>query len=398
MTALVLDAHLASALAAVRSLGKRGIRVICGSPRKTAMGFYSKYCSENFLYISPRENKEKFVDEVLVFLRVLAGRGERAVVFSMSDETFLPLAEAKERLAAVADFALADQTSIETAFDKGKTLKLAEANGVPVPKTFYVESLEEAKSLAPRLSYPAVIKPRHSCVWQGDVGSFGSAVFAASADELASKYEEVCRKMGEPPLIQEVVRGEELGAFFLFDHGAAKARFAHRRLRSISPHGGASVLRESIRMPENIEAYSLILLQALNWHGPAMVEFKMDERDNIPKLMEINGRFWGSLALAVRSGVDFPYLYFRLAREKTTAESTGYREGVKVRHLVADVKHLLTVLLGAKKIRGLAYPGRLKTVAEFFRFTGKDLYYDVEALDDLKPFFAELVDSFFKIF
>lgn len=40
-----------------------------------------------------------------------------------------------------------------------------------------------------------------------------------------------------------------------------------------------------------------------------MVEWKVDLRDGRPKLMEINPRFWGSLELAVRSGVNFPSLY-----------------------------------------------------------------------------------------
>ena len=94
------------------------------------------------------------------------------------------------------------------------------------------------------------------------------------------------------------------------------ASFTHRRLREFPVSGGPSSLRGTFRH-EQAEADAVRLLRGLNFSGPAMVEFKVDPRDGLAKLMEINPRFWGSLPLAIRAGVDFPVLTYRLAMGET---------------------------------------------------------------------------------
>jgi hypothetical protein len=108
-------------------------------------------------------------------------------------------------------------------------------------------------------------------------------------------------------LVQERIpkEGDSLGVSALFDENSrVKAAFVHRRLREYPITGGPSTLRESVSRPEILEL-GLSLLKALDWFGVAMVEFKMDPRDDTPKLMEVNPRFWGSLQLAISSGVHF---------------------------------------------------------------------------------------------
>ena len=79
------------------------------------------------------------------------------------------------------------------------------------------------------------------------------------------------------------------------------------------PSGGVSVLCESVPLRKPLVDYALRILQSAAWHGVAMVEFKLDARSGIPHLMEVNGRFWGSLQLAIDAGVDFPWLLYQLA-------------------------------------------------------------------------------------
>src|SRR5206468_12795896 len=83
----------------------------------------------------------------------------------------------------------------------------------------------------------------------------------------------------------------------------------------IQTTGSGSSLRESTPPPPDMAEAARTLLEALQWHGVAMVEFKRDARDGLPRLMEINGRFWNSLPLAIASGVDFPFLLYTLARD-----------------------------------------------------------------------------------
>jgi predicted ATP-grasp superfamily ATP-dependent carboligase len=123
-----------------------------------------------------------------------------------------------------------------------------------------------------------------------------------------------------------------------------------------------------------------------------MVEFKLDRRDGIPKLMEINGRFWNSLPLAIAAGVDFPFLLYQMATAGDAPECFNYRVGVKSRWLLADARHLLGVLGGRPKGWIGDFPSRRETLREFLKFVEPDLYYDDFSLSDPAPFVAELVD------
>jgi len=394
MTAIILDGHLQSALAAVRSLGQKGIKVVCGAPRKTAMSLFSRYCGETFVYTPPGQNKEKFILDLLDILKKLK---EKAIIFSFSDETFLSVSEKREKIESYAELILSSKESVDTAFNKEKTLCLAKENSIPIPETHFVLSTEELENLAPELSYPVIIKPRQSYVWQEGKGKLASTVYISSPEQLKEEFKNLSAKMGESPLVQQLIQGEEFGIFALLEHGRPLALFAHRRIRSISPLGGASCLRESIKMPQEMKEYSLRLLKALQWHGPAMVEFKVDDKDKLPKLMEINGRFWGSLPLAIYAGVDFPYLYYLMAENKKVEPDFLYKENIKSRHLLADCKNLFSVLLDRGRIDGIKYPDKAETVANFFKFFEKNLYYDVESLSDAKPFFMEVVNSLLRL-
>ena len=157
-----------------------------------------------------------------------------------------------------------------------------------------------------------MIKPRISS------GSFGIA-YVKKREDLIPFYQRVHTRYPFP-LIQEWIPdgGDTFGISALFDEASrVKAAFVHKKLRMYPVQGGPSTLREGIEHPQVMEL-GLSLLKSLNWVGVAMVEFKVDPRDGIPKLMEINPRFWGSLHLAIISGVDFPYLILKMARGESS--------------------------------------------------------------------------------
>jgi predicted ATP-grasp superfamily ATP-dependent carboligase len=82
---------------------------------------------------------------------------------------------------------------------------------------------------------------------------------------------------------------------------------------------------------EELKNLGLKLLHHLDWHGVAMVEFKKDETDNRYKLMEINPKFWGSLELSYRCGINFPYLAYLLAKQEPIPPTTQYQRNVYFR-------------------------------------------------------------------
>jgi predicted ATP-grasp superfamily ATP-dependent carboligase len=160
------------------------------------------------------------------------------------------------------------------------------------------------------------------------------------------------------------------------NRGRLRAAFAHRRLREKPPSGGVSVLSESVALDPQLLAQSERILEALKWHGVAMVEFKRDSRDGVPKLLEINGRFWGSLQLAVDAGVDFPALLYRLAVEGDVEPVFDYEVGVRLRWWLGSVDWLL---LRSRET------GRLRAVREFLRPVGRRTRGEVLRRDDPVP-------------
>ena len=156
------------------------------------------------------------------------------------------------------------------------------------------------------------------------------------------------------------------------------------------------MLRESIAVDPQLQDYSVRLLKALKWHGVAMVEYKYDDNDNLPKVMEINARFWGSLQLAIDAGVDFPYMLYRLIDEGDVEKQFGYRTGVKTRWFLGDVDILLARLFKSQAQLRLppGHPGKLKSLWDFCKLYQRDTKYEIEKLSDPGPFFNEFKEWF----
>ena len=93
--------------------------------------------------------------------------------------------------------------------------------------------------------------------------------------------------------------------------------FQHRRIREYPISGGVSTCCESMPLDPKLRDWSVALLKAMNWDGVAMVEFRYDEASGRAVLLEVNGRFWGSLPLAVHAGCDFPYEFYRSSVGRT---------------------------------------------------------------------------------
>lgn len=199
---------------------------------------------------------------------------------------------------------------LEISYDKASTIRFALNAGVPVPKTQVLVSVEQ---IVPQdITYPCVVKASRE-------GVNRKVTYCHNLEETRRAVREhlaVVEIRGASVLVQEFVPGEGYGLFALMDHGRAVRVFMHHRLREDPPTGGQSTAARAY-FSEQLKEYGLRLLQALRWHGAAMVEFKLDSRSGQFVLMEINGKFWGSLELALRSGVNFGADLVRLYRGET---------------------------------------------------------------------------------
>jgi predicted ATP-grasp superfamily ATP-dependent carboligase len=175
------------------------------------------------------------------------------------------------------------------------------------------------------------------------------------------------------------------------------AQFSHRRLREKPPSGGVSVLCESVQIPTQALRHAKILLDELQWEGVAMVEFKLDSADQKYKLMEINGRFWGSLQLAIDAGVDFPDLLIQTLGNEPLRPIETYRIGVKSRWLMGDLDALLMRLLKNEAELHLppGYPGKIESIFRFVGSWGQNVCSEVFRLSDVKPGLHEIKRWFF---
>jgi predicted ATP-grasp superfamily ATP-dependent carboligase len=160
-------------------------------------------------------------------------------------------------------------------------------------------------------------------------------------------------------------------------------------LREFPITGGPSVYRRSELPDPELAASSLKLLRAMNWEGVAMVEFRQDQKSKQAVLMEVNGRFWGSLPLAVHAGVNFPYLLYRSMGQGVAEYVSSYRIPTYCRQLSADSKWLLKVLGSSRRGHRILLPcGRLEAIGQYLLAFLRCRKYDIEWLDDLRPAFA----------
>ena len=96
-----------------------------------------------------------------------------------------------------------------------------------------------------------------------------------------------------------------------------------------------------------------------------MVEFKLYRMTGTPYLMEVNGRFWGSLQLAIDAGIDFPLLLIDAACGAPVAPPPVARTGVRLRWELGDVDYLIAILSRSRTQLHLppGTPSRLRSAA-----------------------------------
>lgn len=346
---------------------------------------FSSYRPDSVYCPSSYDDLEGFVTTLLKNART----GRYLTVFPLSDSSLFLVSEHREQLAPYLKLVLPSRESVLKVLDKSETLRIAKEVGVPTPKTFHVKNTAEVIDVSVGVRYPVVIKPRLSYAWgRNGKANYLRPFYVNSASELISTYAKV-EKISPQPLIQEYVPGHNVSVALLFDCGEPKAVCVIGVKRSMPVTGGYGVMRESIAPDQTLVRHASDLLRRLRWHGPAEVEFKIDSRDSTPKLMEINGRFWGSMNVAVESGVDFPYLSYMLAKGEPVLPVFEYKIGVKFRDLNNDAKNLHLILKGEPRLINNEPLNKPKAVLHFLQFYEKNMHYDGFTLSDPLPFFMD---------
>jgi predicted ATP-grasp superfamily ATP-dependent carboligase len=336
---LVSDGEQRSTLAVVRSLGRKGYRVYVCSRTGRSLAGASRYAVADGAVASPLDAPEEFAREVRAFI----DRWEIEVFLPMTEECFNAIF-AHPRLFENVCIPAASAEEFRLVSDKKLVLQVAAECGVQVPGQVVLSAPAEMEGLLRNPpQFPVVIKPARSVATSGGGQVKLGVVHCRDTESLR---ESIARlpDAAYPLLVQQRVVGPGVGVFLLLWDGELVASFAHRRLREKPPAGGVSVYRESIALDQSLLDRSRRLLEKLGWRGVAMIEYKLDARTGTPYIMEINGRFWGSLQLAIDAGVDFPSLLLARAGGERVFGPSRYRVGIRSRWEWGGVDHALARL------------------------------------------------------
>jgi len=296
---LVFDGGNQNTLAIVRHLGinKKDLRIHVIAYNKISLATFSKYVYKKHILPSLKNSPEDFKNSLIKLINhekidLLMPVGSNSFSFCINHIEVQQLAK----------IILPPKESFLIAESKNLTQELAIKLNIPVPKSFIVNDIQDLSSH--HFAFPVVIKAPF------EMGK-NVVEYAKNQHELQEKFSIMCNKYGFKypnfPILQEYIDGDGYGYFAYYQNGVNKCNFMHRRLREFPVTGGASTCAESIEN-EELKKLSEKLLEPLSWNGPVMVEFKKDNTTGELKLMEINPKFWGSLELAIVSGVNFPQM------------------------------------------------------------------------------------------
>ncbi len=306
---LLTDGEFKHTLGIARALHARGHEVHLLARSRRAPAAHSRAVTQT--HLTPAPSDPAYAERL------------HAIARSLTPVSLVPVGDGSVRAAhALRDvlgegvgLALPPAASLETANDKAKTGALARSLGVATPDERVAKTLDEAVLAYRALGPAVVVKARHEA-------GVKLLRYVRREEELAHAFAAVRDAAGAGPLIQEYVAGEGVGYFALYWNGASRLTFMHRRVREWPPSGGSSTCAESMTEAPGLARAGQALLDALAWHGVAMVEMKRAP-DGRFVLMEINAKFWGSHDLALAAGVDMPGELVALLEGRTGAAAVA---------------------------------------------------------------------------
>ncbi|RYY02701.1 MAG: ATP-dependent carboxylate-amine ligase [Gammaproteobacteria bacterium] len=370
---LVLDAGQRSALAVTRSLGKlENIRVTTADYTSQALAGCSRFSQQYLVSPNPINDPKDY----LSWIENLTSETEFALVLPVTEVTSQLLLMNSAQLPKMR-LAFTSYENVMQIADKGNLVNLAMQLGISVPKS---EWFKNSGDLNPNnIRYPAVIKPCLSKIYTENGWIATTVKIIQNEADLTRVLNSEGYLKTSPFMIQEFIPGHGAGIFCLFRDGKPEVFFAHQRLREKPPQGGISVLSESATPRPVLQEAAEKLLSGANWHGVAMVEFRIGE-DGTSYLMEVNTRFWGSLQLSIDAGVDFPALLVSNELNLGLVAPSTYKVGQRLRWLLGDLDSLYIYLKSNY--------GKKQKLVRFLQFFIPDFFntrHEVNRISDLKP-------------
>ena len=381
----VIGANSPIGLTVIRELGERGVKVLAAGSKPNSLGKYSRHTTAYEVIETPLHE----------WLPRMIAKYDLGAVLAISEGQLIELAKIKNA-SGDCTILVPDADKLALVLDKQRTLDLAATLGISVPISWQPEPGEDHAAKIAGLSFPVAIKWADPNLVADRLDAAGVALekveYADNAAQLASilkRYDSI----GGYPLVQSYCPGHGLGQMLHMHDGRATLKFQHQRLREWPPTGGVSTLCETVPLDQHAEQMALSerLLAAMGWEGPAMVEYRYDPATSTYWLMEINGRFWGSIPLAYNAGAHFAWESYRCAVLGEDGEPQPPSRQRTARYAIPDTKHLFAVLRDGERSLG----ERCKLLLGWLGgFLSPTMRYYVWSWRDPKPMFGDLAGIF----
>lgn len=377
---LVPASDSAATIECLRSLHPRGIHTIVPSEQESTPAFASRYCDEAHIVPSPYENLLEYKEAILG----LAARPDvRTIIPNREVDAYL-LSKYRDDFAEHVSTVWPPFETIRRVQDKLQLVQAAREAGVPAPKTWLLDEVDD-------WNQKLIIKSRYSILTPDYVDTLSPTDCEGMLDPVYPTYggvpdrEQIRAEMlGHLPIVQEYVSSPtEYALWALYDNGQPVATCHKVQRRGKTYAGNTSVYRETTHIPR-LEELGRRLLDHLDWHGLASVQFLKDEANGEFKLLEINPRTWTSLPCAVRAGADFPYYYWLLATGHPERIVPGYERGVGTHLLYGELQYLTSVLWDDYPY--VIRPSLDAAIREIAASIYEQPHFDYLRLDDPGPF------------
>jgi protein-tyrosine-phosphatase len=314
-------------------------------------------------YPSPRLENFAFRE----WLRDQAKGGSFDAVWPVAESAIVGVASVRDQLPQDLLLVLPSDAALTYTLSKFRSTQAALSLGIPCPATVFVSDGTPPEKwnhdLSP-LRFPIVIKTDNHLTAEGSYEK-GRTIVVATPDAARRVLEDL-EHLGTRIIAQDWIPGTGVGAFLLVFAGQTHLMFAHRRLHEVPYTGGLSSFRESCR-DDDLIALARTILDHIGYEGVAMVEFRRGGTDGQPRFLEVNGRLWGSLALALHCGLDFPAALIDCYQTGAPArEAPPHRAGIRCRNIFpGELEHLLSIFQIRSTPAAPIPPSRAAAVGKF---------------------------------
>ncbi|WP_205254036.1 MULTISPECIES: carboxylate--amine ligase [Halostella] len=365
----------------VRSLKERGITTIFACTDAKSPVCASRYCDETQLIPSPREDLHAFKDALLE----IAARREVKTIVPTREDCVHVLSKYLDAFEGRVSLVVPPFQTLRTANDRLRLAEAAEEAGVPVPETRLLTEVDDwSRRSIIKSRYNLLTEENAEGVPRGQVETVKAVTHLDPGER--PDVEGICEEMRHVPIVQEFVPTDDEFVFAaLYDRGEPLATFQHRQVRGDSYVGGGGVYRKSV-FDRDLQTTAERLLDHLDWHGLACIEYMRDANTGEFVLTEINPRTWQSLSAAVHAGADFPLYYWLAAAGRAAAIDPAYELDAGTHSLYGELQHFLSLFGDGSP--HVERPPVAATGLAILSSLYEDPYFDYTRLDDPGPFFS----------